>query len=662
MVLIGSFFSFNAQQQIAFTKQKMIAQKASYVVADFIHEKFNAMEAIAGLTDPEMLPPQERQRILSSLFRENPFFKQLVLWNSNQQKMAEIHRLPVVHPDKFHTPLNHELFNKVRRGERYISSIFFDNQTHEPSIIMAVRVKDGFGRFKGVLAAEVDLKFMRDLVSELKIGKKSRVYVVDRHGYLIALKDIRHVMRSENLKNIAVVKQYMNHPGPANKTGTMVLKGISGTLVVGTYVSLGMPDWALVVEQSANEAYRLAIATVFSTLAFTIFFAVIIGFFSVSIGRRLTKPLENLMNTATRIAGGEMDLQAVVEGPGELAGLAEAFNTMTAQLRKLISSLETQSQHQIATIQQYVNYMAQVGQGNLNIRLPINEPSIGMADPMVTLGYQLNETTANLEMIIEQLQEANNRIKKRESELQVYAGKLQKSNAELEQFAYVASHDLQEPLRKIRMFNDKLQELLSEVLDERARDYLQRMNNAATRMEKLISDLLTYSRITTRAKPYQPVDLNETLREVLADLEISINENQAQVLSFNLPVIDADPLQIRQLFQNLIGNAIKYHRPGVTPVIRIESQTISSIGEPDYYRIDVIDNGIGFDNAYAQRIFGLFQRLHGRDQYDGTGLGLAICRKILLEHGGAITASGKLNEGATFTLRFPVKRGEEANP
>jgi light-regulated signal transduction histidine kinase (bacteriophytochrome) len=116
--------------------------------------------------------------------------------------------------------------------------------------------------------------------------------------------------------------------------------------------------------------------------------------------------------------------------------------------------------------------------------------------------------------------------------------------------------------------------------------------------------------------------------------------------------------KIGQLFQNLIGNAIKCHRSDVKPVIRIEPQTIISIGEPDYYRIDVVDNGIGFNNSYTQKIFGLFQRLHGRDQYDGTGLGLTICKKIVTDHGGGITASGSPNEGATFTLRFPVKRGE----
>lgn len=656
MGITGSFFSFKAQQQIVFSKQKLIAQNAACVVTGFIQEKFSAMETTARLVNPEELSRLEQERILSHLYGPNPAFRQLILMDSHKQKTTKINRLPTIDSNEFNERIGNNMFLRVNQGKRYISSVYFDNKTSEPRIIMAVPVRDVFGDFKGTLVAEVNLKFMWDLMADLKFGKTGLAYVVDRQGNLIAFNDIGRVLRGENLKSIPLVKRFVDHPRSATETEAIVFKGISGMVVVGTYVSLATPDWALVTELSVNEAYQMAIITIISTIIFSIIVMVIIGLISISIARRLTRPLDKLMDTVNRISGGQLELQAAVEGPSEVASLAMAFNSMTAQLREVIDNLEIRSQYLLTTVYKYVEYMAGVGQGKLNIRLTLNDSTNGTADPLTVLGHQLNDTTANLEMMIEQLQEANNRIIKRETELQIFTGKLQKSNAELEQFAYVASHDLQEPLRKIRMFNDKLQEILSDVLDERARDYLQRMNNAATRMEKLITDLLTYSRVTTRAKPYQPVNLNETVKEVLADLEVIINETKAQIITSELPVIDADPLQMRQLFQNLIGNAIKYHRKGVAPVIRIESQTITSIGEPDYHRIDVVDNGIGFDNSYAQKIFGLFQRLHGRDQYEGTGLGLAICKKILIDHGGAITASGILQEGATITLRFPVKR------
>lgn len=655
---LGSIFSFKSQQEIVFSKQKLIAQSATCQVTGFIQEKFMAMETTARLINPETLPRQEQERILCHLFRPNPAIRNLALLNARREMLAGVSRLSNNVLIEFKKRFRNDMFVQVSKGKRYISPVYINETTCEPIVIMAVPVQNIFGDFRGTLLAEVNLKFMWDMVGSLKIGKTGLAYVVDRYGNLLAFGDISRVLRGENVRDLGTVKQYIHRLQSVNANDVVVSKGINGVTSVGTYIPLGTPDWALVTEIPVTEAYRLVIGNVLWTLFLIASITVAASWGGIYISRRLTRPLENLMVTVTRITAGEMELQAVVEGPAEVAGLASAFNSMTALLREYIGNLEVQSQYLMTTVQRYVEYMAAVGQGNLTNRLTLNEPVNAADDPLTFLGHQLNETTANLEMIIEQLQEANNRIEKRESELQIYAGKLQKSNAELEQFAYVASHDLQEPLRKIRMFNDKLQEMLSGVLDERAHDYLQRMNNAAIRMEKLITDLLTYSRVTTRAKPYQPVNLNETVKEVLADLEVIINETKAQIITSKLPVIEADPLQMRQLFQNLIGNAIKYHRQGVAPLIRIESQTITSIGESDYYRIDVIDNGIGFDNSYAQRIFGLFQRLHGRDKYDGTGLGLAICKKIMIDHGGAITANGILQEGATFTLRFPVKRSE----
>ncbi|HEX3044952.1 MAG TPA: ATP-binding protein, partial [Bacillota bacterium] len=230
---------------------------------------------------------------------------------------------------------------------------------------------------------------------------------------------------------------------------------------------------------------------------------------------------------------------------------------------------------------------------------------------------------------------------------------LKRSNIELEQFAFIASHDLQEPLRKIRMFSDKLQNNYRQVLDEKGADYLQRMNNAAVRLETLVQGLLEYSRVSTKLQPFEPIDLNEVIKEVLGDMEIRINETNAKIIIENLPTMNGDPLQMRQLFQNLIGNAIKYYRENVAPVIKIHSRRFKEFNQ-EYYEIQIIDNGIGFENIYAEKIFGLFQRLHGRIEYEGAGLGLSICRKIVTRHGGNITANSKPGEGSTFTIKLPV--------
>jgi PAS domain S-box-containing protein len=245
------------------------------------------------------------------------------------------------------------------------------------------------------------------------------------------------------------------------------------------------------------------------------------------------------------------------------------------------------------------------------------------------------------------------------------ARRLESSNRELREFAYAASHDLQEPLRKITTFGDRLRERSGGALDDTGLDYLTRMQNAASRMQKLIESLLLYSRVTTKAEPFTTVDLGQVVREVLSDLEVRVESTGAVVEAADLPAVHADPLQMRQLFQNLLGNALKFRRPEVAPVIRVLAQPGSAGDAPAegdvsrrWWELRVVDNGIGFDPKYAEKIFGVFQRLHGRSEYEGTGVGLAICRKIVERHGGTITALSAPGEGATFVFRLPAAEGE----
>ncbi len=251
---------------------------------------------------------------------------------------------------------------------------------------------------------------------------------------------------------------------------------------------------------------------------------------------------------------------------------------------------------------------------------------------------------------------------KAEHSLKLYAKELERSNRDLQDFAYVASHDLQEPLRKIQAFGDRLQNKYSDSLDERGRDYLYRMHNAAARMHGLIQDLLMYSRVGTTAKPFTQVNLLVVLEGVLSDLETLIADTQAQVKVVNLPTIDADETQMRQLFQNLISNAIKFHKPNVHPVIKISSKLLPpQEGLSESFQIFVKDNGIGFEQKYADRIFGVFQRLHGKGEFKGTGVGLAICKKIAERHNGDIIAKSTPDIGTTFIITLPAKHLQENN-
>ena len=254
--------------------------------------------------------------------------------------------------------------------------------------------------------------------------------------------------------------------------------------------------------------------------------------------------------------------------------------------------------------------------------------------------------------------------RKAEEDLARKADELARSNAELEQFATVASHDLQEPLRKIQAFGDRVKTKCEKIDLGEAGDYLNRMQNAAARMQTLINDLLSFSRVIRSSQPFVPVDLGAVTREVLNDLEVRIEKNGARVDVGELPSVNGDPTQIRQLMQKSLSNALKFQPPGKQPVVTVRSRIISdSPGKdtataPDanpIWEISVQDNGIGFDEKHLEKIFAVFQRLHGRTEYEGTGIGLAVCRRILERHGGSITARSQPANGATFLFTLPSR-------
>jgi light-regulated signal transduction histidine kinase (bacteriophytochrome) len=249
-----------------------------------------------------------------------------------------------------------------------------------------------------------------------------------------------------------------------------------------------------------------------------------------------------------------------------------------------------------------------------------------------------------------------------EEQVRLFADELQRSNRELEQFASVASHDLQEPLRKIQAFGDRLQGRYRAELGADGQDYLDRMLSSAARMRKLIDDLLEYSRVTTKAQPFAPVNLGQVVQEVAVDLETRLQQTGGRLEVSDLPVVRGSPLQMRQLFQNLIGDALKFHRPDEPPIVRVSSHTVAGEdnGGPGTggLRCEIVveDNGIGFEPEYGERIFDLFQRLHGRHEYEGTGIGLAICRKIVDRHNGQITAESSPGKGARFLVTLPLEQ------
>lgn len=323
-----------------------------------------------------------------------------------------------------------------------------------------------------------------------------------------------------------------------------------------------------------------------------------------------------------------------------------------------------------------VFYLPEDQENNLPQKLILQASSKGKA---VHEGWRVRKDGTHFwgSIVITALHDAENNVigfskvtrdltdkKRAEDRINQYAKELEFQNRELEQFAYVAAHDMKEPLRKIQFYSDYISENAGTGLPDKVRDYLGRSMQAAARMKSLIDDLLTYSKASSFSQSMETVDLNEIIGQVMAANKDSIEGYGAVVDADTLPLVQAVPFQLNQLFDNLINNSLKYRHSARAPRIKISSEKVTGEklnGTPEqrdqaFYKISFKDNGIGFDPTYAVKIFDLFQRLHAQSDYLGSGVGLAICKKIVQNHQGFIQASGKLNEGALFEVYIPCKR------
>lgn len=273
----------------------------------------------------------------------------------------------------------------------------------------------------------------------------------------------------------------------------------------------------------------------------------------------------------------------------------------------------------------------------------------------------------SLEMEIKERKASEEKVKHLNRQLLENIASLEQANKDLDRFAFMASHDLQEPLRKIRMFSDRLALKYNEVMDDDGKTNIQRIHKAAERMQNLITDILTFSKISVDTPSFVNCDMNVLIEEVLVDLDEEIKSKNGRVIIEKLPTLSVNPSLIKPLFHNLIGNALKYSKRDTTPLVKITSEISGQINGktdkllgPQYCRIYIQDNGIGFDQKYAEEIFGMFKRLHHNSEFQGTGIGLALCKKIVEQHKGFISARSKINEGSTFIISLPVQHQKES--
>lgn len=550
------------------------------------------------------------------------------------------------------------------------------------------------GLYVGTIVAYYPLSRLQKVLKMPGVGGDDLNLIVDLEGQVLASssgkligKPVFDPLKTKSLLEAARKKRHLMIRDRLFEVDSFcVLQPLDinpWTIVVST------PYAGFVAESNRIRNYYLIILVVMGVLGSVMVY---------TLANRIIGPLLELSRQAVRVVGGHAQ-RLNVTSDDEVGTLVNSFNTMVADLTQT-----TVSKEYLVRIIDTINDLLVVidSRGRLtrvNRKVAVDlgysyEEMLGMHLRDIIVGYPQGDLPWFFAMpeLTEQAGGLDKELRKRngetisvlltssvlrdpennptgavlvahdisdrieaEQKLAHFAKQLQESNQELEEFAYIASHDLKEPLRKVTAFGERLKMKFGDLLGEQGVDYLARMESAATRMQRLIDDLLNFSRVKTKARPFEPVDLNNIYTEVLSDLETRIEETGGKVTCQGLLVIDADPMQMRQLFQNLIGNGLKFNRPGVAPQLDIRGEIL----ENNWYRLTFTDNGIGFDEKYQEKIFGVFQRLHGREEYEGTGIGLSICRKIAKRHGGDISAAGTLGAGAEFTVTLRRVQSKE---
>ncbi|HNX58667.1 MAG TPA: PAS domain S-box protein, partial [Spirochaetota bacterium] len=330
------------QRLVIYGSQHLIAQEAAGDVVEFIEGKFKTLDAALWLTDLDNVSPKSMKLLLESLLGFDRSYTNILYLDASVKPVARVSRLPIGASDTFLSVINEQIKADISRKKRIISRVHINPYSGEPFIIIAVPAFNVMGDYSGCMIAEVNLKYIWDLVGNLKVGENGLAYVVNRTGGLIAFRDTARVLKGENVAKLRPVHDFIRATRTDHAVEVSTYRGIDGTLVVGTYVPLGIPDWAVVTETPLTEAYSVVIRNGLTTLLITLFVAFIAGVMGIYLARWISVPLSHLTEIATRIASGDRTLHAEVVRPKEAASLASAFNSMTTQLRQILENLERQ--------------------------------------------------------------------------------------------------------------------------------------------------------------------------------------------------------------------------------------------------------------------------------------------------------------------------------
>ncbi len=481
------------------------------------------------------------------------------------------------------------------KSSPFIKDAYYSKITGKESLAFSAPITDeGTGKFLGVVVAKVSMEVLNSItIDGTGLGKTGEVYLVNKDWYMITpsrfKKDtfLRLNIDIEGARKY--LEDYREFGTKLHEHDPFVYADYRGGKVLGTLDYIPEMQWCLLAEIDEKEALA-PLAKMRLLFVLVIFLVPITAWLmGIFVSKLITKPIHKLRKGTEIIGAGNLDYKVGTDAKDEIGGLSRAFDKMTGDLKKTTTSVD-----------------------NLNREIAER--------------------------------------KKAEKEREQLLGELSRSNEELQQFAYIASHDLQEPLRMVASYVQLLENRYKGKLDADADDFIGFAVDGAARMQKMINDLLIYSRVGTRGGSFEPADCEAVLEQALVNLRMAVEESGAGVTHDVLPTVTADDSQLVQLFQNLIGNAIKF-RGDETPHIHVLSEEKG--GE---WIFSVRDNGIGIDRQYAERIFEIFERLHTRSEYAGTGIGLAVCKRIVERHGGRIWVESEAGKGSKFYFTIPIRR------
>ena len=598
---VDVYFSLQTQKSAIADKQQRIAQNASFVVKTFIEEKLGILKSAVRLTNFSNASPEHQKLILERLLGSEQSFRTVTfmdtqgvpLLTSSRQSMQMYRHLEPENIDTMKTALENKPF--------YIGPIFIDQASSEPLVTIGIAVKNIFGDVQGYLLTRANLKFMWDLVGNIKVGEEGVAYVVDEHGHLIAFGDVSRVLKQEDLSTLPVVSNFINHTGSnAPSQEVRITRGINNSRVIATCSDLETPRWAVVVELPILEAYRPVIRKLkLSGVGMLILFllSILVGIF---LSRMISKPIIDLRDATRSIGDGNLDTRIEIASRDEIGELAASFNQMISDLKRTTVSRDSLQQ----------------------------------------------------EVAVRKEAEAALNIAKKQAEI---------ASQTKSQFLANMSHEIRTPMNGILGMTGLL---LETELSQEQQMFAETVQSSANSLLSIINDILDFSKVEAGKMELETIDFDlESAMESITDVLAITAQKKGLTLGCVIEdgvsnLLQGDPGRLRQILVNLGNNAIKFTREGnvVFRVNRVEENQQTST-----LLFQVTDTGIGIPEERRERLFKSFSQVDASTtrKYGGTGLGLAISKQLVEIMGGEIGVDSIPNQGSTFWFRIPLLKQEQ---